>query len=103
MSIVNNTHEKAYDLVIILSYILIFLSYFGKASITASYLETINNYVSMYICIFLILRFHPFSKTKFTNLDRKIAFHAGVLLISTTTINAYKNVIINQIKQTIIK
>jgi uncharacterized BrkB/YihY/UPF0761 family membrane protein len=44
----------------------------------------------MYICIFLLWRFHPFIKRRtFSELDRKIAFSAGCFLLTTTAINQY--------------
>jgi len=35
----------------------------------------------------LIIRFNPFQKIEFTDLDRKVAFSSGLFLLSTTIIN----------------
>jgi len=41
----------------------------------------------LYISLFLIYRFNPFRRVKFTGLDAKIAFSAGVFLLGTTAID----------------
>jgi hypothetical protein len=47
-------------------------------------------YVRIYICLFLIWRFNPFrGSVTFTDLDRKIAFSAGLFIITTTALNQY--------------
>lgn len=52
-------------------------------------------YIKIYICIFLIWRFNPlrqffFNKTIiFTDLDRKIAFSAGLVILTTTALTEY--------------
>ena len=40
-------------------------------------------FFKLYIGLFLIIRYNPFFKTKFTPLDRKISFHAGILITIT--------------------
>jgi hypothetical protein len=53
-------------------------------------METIDYYVRIYICLFLLWRFNPFRKiNKFTELDRKIAFTAGLFILTTTALNKY--------------
>ena len=52
-------------------------------------------YVQIYICLFLIWRFNPLRHFifnvpfTFTNLDRKIAFSAGLIILSTTAVKEY--------------
>jgi hypothetical protein len=47
-------------------------------------------YVKIYVCLFLIWRFNPLrSNIQFTELDRKIAFSAGVFILTTTALNQY--------------
>ena len=88
-----------FDIVIKLTYFLTFVSVLGISSYAPEYLETLNNFTRIYVCLFLIWRFNPIrdslfnpfraSKLVFTNLDRKIAFNAGMLILSTTIINKY--------------
>jgi membrane-associated phospholipid phosphatase len=90
---------KFFDIVIKLTYFLTFISVLGISTYAPQYLETLNNFTRIYVCLFLIWRFNPIrdsrfnplraSKAVFTNLDRKIAFNAGLLVLSTTIINKY--------------
>ena len=90
---------KFFDTIIKLTYFLTFISVLGISTYAPQYLETLNNFTRIYVCLFLIWRFNPIrdsrfnplraSKTVFTNLDRKIAFNAGLLILSTTIINKY--------------
>jgi hypothetical protein len=78
-----------FDICIIVSYILIFVSALGYNSGT-KYLQDLDYYVRIYICLFLIIRFNPiFTFKEFTDLDRKIAFTAGVFILTTTALNAW--------------
>ena len=52
-----------------------------------AYLESLDSFVRIYISLFLLIRFNPFQKIVFTDLDRKIGFSAGLFLFTTTTIN----------------
>ena len=86
----NDFQEKIFDLILIISYILIFISYFNLSDSAPTYLETLDYYIKIYICLFLIWRFNPFRKVNtFTDLDRKISFSAGMFIITTTTLNQY--------------
>jgi hypothetical protein len=45
------------------------------------------------------MRFNPFTKVKFTELDTNIAFSAGVFLLATTAINNLLHTYLSDIKQ----
>ena len=97
---IHEFQEYFFNLFIILSYILIILSMTGLFQTAPKYLETMDYYVRIYICLFLIWRFNPFrSSYEFTDLDRKIAFSAGVFILTTTALNEYLTDIKNVIKQ----
>jgi len=88
----NNYQESAFDIFIFISYILIFISAFGLSEEAPKILIEIDYYVRIYICLFLIWRFNPFrSHYEFTNLDRKIAFSAGLFILTTSALNKYLN------------
>jgi len=90
--------DRLFDTFRIISYILIFVSAIGLSQIAPKLLTTIDYYVRIYICLFLIWRFNPFRKVEFTDLDRKIAFNAGLFILTTTTINTYLIDFTNKIK-----
>jgi hypothetical protein len=79
-----------FNIFIVLSYILIIISFLGLSNSAQSYLVTMDYYIRIYICLFLIWRFNPFRKLdKFTDLDRKIAFSAGIFILTTSALNNY--------------
>ena len=82
--------ERLFDLFIYSSYLLIIISSLGLSNSAPKYLDYLDYYVRIYICVFLIWRFNPFrSNYEFTNLDRKIAFSAGLFILTTTALNEY--------------
>jgi len=100
--IINKWQEKFFDIFIYLSYILVILSAFGLSKTAPVYLETLDYYVRIYICLFLIWRFNPLrTYITFTNLDRKIAFSAGAFILTTTALNQYLNYAKEKVKNVI--
>lgn len=90
MNGIHKIQEKTYDVIIYITYILIILSSLGLSEWAPKYLYNLDYYVRIYICLFLIWRFNPLrSKYEFTDLDRKIAFSAGIFILTTTAINKY--------------
>jgi hypothetical protein len=86
----NSIQERFFDIFIYISYLFLFLSLFGISFIPQEIFVEVNNYMRIYICLFLMWRFNPLkSHYEFTNLDRKIAFSAGVFILSTTMLNKY--------------
>ena len=79
--------SRLFNIFIIISYISYIALAVGIEVISPKNLDTLDYYVKIYICLFLLFRFNPFRKIKFNELDRKIAFSAGLFLLSTTVIN----------------
>lgn len=86
-------HKAQYNffsLFIYASYGLIFLSALGVSEMAPKYLDIMDYYIRIYICLFLIWRFNPLRDNyEFTKLDRKIAFSAGLFILTTTALNQY--------------
>lgn len=79
-----------FNLFIYLTYTLLLLSYIGLFKYSQIYLNYVDYYVKIYICLFLIWRFNPLrSHYEFTDLDRKIAFSAGLFILTTTVLYSY--------------
>ena len=94
--------ENMFDLFLWISYILIVVSAFGFSQSAPKYLHILDYSVRTYICLFLIWRFNPFHKRViFTSLDRKIAFNAGLFILTTAVLNQYLQPIEQSVKQTI--
>lgn len=82
--------DKLFNIFIFISWTLIIISALGFSQSTPKFLSNLDYYVSIYICLFLMWRFHPFkSKYEFTELDRKIAFTAGLFIFTTTALHKY--------------
>ena len=87
---IHNIQNTFFDIFLYISYILIFISAIGFSEKAPKYLAIIDYYLKIYICIFLIWRFNPLrSNIEFTDLDRKIAFSAGLFILTTTILNNY--------------
>jgi len=84
-----NFQNVSFTLVIISFYILYTISILGLSRNAPHYIQTLDYYVKIYICLFLIYRFNPLrNKIEFTELDRKIAFSAGLFILTTSAINS---------------
>ena len=87
--------EIIFNIFIVGSWSLIILTSTGMFNKYPLIFDKIAFYMKIYICIFLIWRFNPISPFFlnkpfiFTSLDRKIAFSAGLIILSTTVIKEY--------------
>ena len=82
--------EQVFDIVFIILYLLIVISALGFSDNAQKYIEQLDYYIKIYVCLFLIWRFNPLrSHYEFTNLDAKISFTAGVVVLTTTALNRY--------------
>jgi hypothetical protein len=97
---IHRLQEILFNIFIVTTYSLIILSFLGLSQSAEEYLQSLDYYVRIYICLFLIWRFNPFrSSYEFTDLDRKIAFSGGLLILTTSALNTYLSDIKNIIKQ----
>ena len=86
-----NYHYYFFYTLLILSYVFYFafMIHFIQLknyTIYNTYLQTI---VQIYVSLYLLVRFRPFHKIKFTDLDKVIIFNAGILLLTTSILNYY--------------
>ena len=84
------TNEILFNIIISFIWLLLFLTFVNiYTEKTKEILSDVSYYIRIYVCLFLILRFNPFysyftkRKFVFTELDRKIAYTAGVTLLTT--------------------
>jgi hypothetical protein len=82
-----DVQNRAFDIFIFVSWVLYFAILFGVSINAPSYLDNVDYYAKIYVSLFLLYRFNAFRKVTFTELDRKIAFSAGVFLFATTALN----------------
>jgi hypothetical protein len=81
--------SQLFDLIIIVTWSLYIIIVLGLSANAPDYLDDLQYYVKIYVSLFLIWRFNPFRRVKFTYLDTKIAFNAGIFLIMTTFIGSF--------------
>ena len=62
------------------------MSAIGISKTAPMYLDDFDYYVKIYISLFLLWRFNMFRKIEFNELDRKIAFSAGLFLFTSTAV-----------------
>ena len=99
---IHKFQDKLFDLFIITSWLLIIISALGFSHEAPKFLESLDYYIRIYICLFLMWRFNPFrSHYEFTDLDRKIAFSAGLFILTTTTLNQYLKGVREKLRQII--
>ena len=90
--------SKMFTIIIYLTWILYIVIALGLSASAPQYLDDLQYYVKIYICLFLIYRFNPFTYVKFTQLDSRIAFSAGLFLLATTAIGSFLKNYLTQIK-----
>ena len=88
-----------YDISIYITWALYIAIALGLSTNAPEYLDYLQSFVKIYISLFLIYRFNPFRKVTFTELDSKIAFSAGLILLATTAINTVLQKYITELKQ----
>ena len=88
-----------YTIVVYITWFLYFAIALGISVNAPEYLITLQSFMKIYISLFLIYRFNPFRRVRFTGLDAKIAFSAGVFLLATTAINNVLHNYLSEVKK----
>lgn len=96
---IHRFQNKIYDIVVYVTWVLYIAIALGLSANAPQYLDDLQYYIKMYVSLFLIYRFNPFRRVKFTGLDAKIAFSAGVFLLTTTAINTILTSYVKNINQ----
>jgi hypothetical protein len=87
------------------SYVLYFLAILGAGSLAPEYLSTLRGFLKIYIGLLLVGLYNPitYKDRKFTDIDRKMGFSAGVfLLLSTTLVSSIEAYLIEKTNNAII-
>jgi hypothetical protein len=96
---IHSFQNKAFNIIIYLTWILYISFVLGLSANAPQYLDILQSFVKIYVSLFLIIRFNPFRRVKFTGLDAKIAFSAGIFLLGTTAIDSILNNYLTELKQ----
>lgn len=87
---------QMFNIITFLSFALYFAIGIGLSANAPEYLGKLQNYTKLYVSLFLVWRFNPFRRVRFTELDAKIAFSAGIFLLTTT---AFEGIVSNYLKE----
>jgi hypothetical protein len=88
MKKIDELQHRVFDFVTFVTYFLYIVVALGISASAPQYLDDLIYYTKLYVSCFLIYRFNPFRRIKFTSLDAKIGYNAGVFLLLTTIINS---------------
>jgi len=91
--------NQAYDIIMYITWLLYIVIALGLSANAPQYLDDLHSFIKLYISLFLIYRFNPFRRVKFTGLDAKIAFSAGVFLLGTTAIDGIIKTYLSTLKE----
>jgi hypothetical protein len=90
--------DRMFDIIVYITWVLYVVIALGLSANAPQYLDDLQYYIKLYVSLFLIYRFNPFRRVKFTGLDAKIAFSAGLFLLATTAINSVLNNYLTELK-----
>ena len=90
--------SNAFSFIMYLTWVLYFIILLGLSANAPQYLSSLQYYVKIYVSFFLILRFNPFRRFHFTELDAQIAFSAGLFLLATTAVDKILITYLKEIK-----
>ena len=91
--------NRMYDIAVYITWALYIAIALGLSANAPEYLDDLQNFIKLYVSLFLIYRFNPFRRVRFTGLDAKIAFSAGVFLLATTAINNVLHNYLSEVKK----
>ena len=80
------------------TYLLYALLFFGLLH-NEAYITLVSNITQMFIALFLIIRFNPFTKTTFTKIDKKIAEELNKLFLEVIIANGFDREALKQLKK----
>lgn len=90
MKLTLDSIKKPFYLIsITILYLMYFLVFFGLFNINPEYTRLFSNFIQLSICLFLIVRFHPFRKHELREFDGDIIFGSAMFLLANLGITEY--------------
>jgi hypothetical protein len=96
---IHKLQTNLFDVIVYVTWGLYIAISLGLSANAPQYLDDLQYYVKLYVSLFLIYRFNLFRRVKFTKLDAKIAFSAGMFLLATTAIDSVLKSYLSNVKQ----
>jgi hypothetical protein len=89
----DNTLEKVkkplYFSLIFLIYFSYFLIFAGLYYVNTNYIHIFSILLQIFVCAFLIIRFHPFRKHELREFDASIIFASAILLLTNAGLTEF--------------
>jgi hypothetical protein len=89
--------KPIYLFLIILVHLLYITTYFGLLSYNVKYIDYLNIGIQLFICLFLIIRFHPFRKHHLKEFDANIIFGSAIYLLINLGLTEYITHYVNNV------
>ena len=89
--------EPLYRGSLYLIFLLYFVAFFGLYTYNQKYLYYLQLFMQAFVCIFLIVRFHPFRRHSLKPFDANIIFGSAVVLLTNLGVTTYMEKYINNI------
>jgi hypothetical protein len=87
--IIDIIKKPFFNSLVFLIYLSYFLIFFGIVYINKKYIQLFSDTLLIFVCLFLIIRFHPYRKHELRNFDAKIIFASAILLLTNTGLTKY--------------
>jgi len=87
--IIDIIKKPFFNSVVFLIYLSYFLIFFGIVYINKKYVQVFSDTLLIFVCLFLIIRFHPYRKHELRNFDAKIIFASAILLLTNAGLTKY--------------
>ena len=81
-------------------YIILF-SLFGVIILEQTYIKQYNRMIQMFVCLFLLIKFHPFRKYTLREGDSNIIFGSAFFLLFNLGIVQYMNITMSEVEKTL--
>lgn len=81
--------KPAYIAMMTLLYICYFVIYVGVFYIDPAYIDTLSKCIRIFICVFLIYKFHPFRHHRLQDFDAQLIFASAILILTDMGITQY--------------
>ena len=81
--------KPVYVTMILLLYSLYFLLYIGIFYVNPTYINNLSIAIRIFVCAFLLYKFHPFREHKLNHFDDKLIFASAILILTDMCITQY--------------
>ena len=81
--------KPVYLAMVVLLYSCYFLLYVGIFYINPKYIKNLSIAIRLFVCVFLIYKFHPFREHKLSYFDDKLIFASAILILTDMGITQY--------------